>query len=189
MLYSLLRNITLYMCHAALLAFKNSLGASDLAKLSTWVDGTDHCDGTWLGVQCVTKGRYKRVYLIDLSDQGLLFPLSSISFAAFPALQVLWLQGNTISDGLEALTPTPGSTSLKHLVELRLHDAGLTGSLPSALPPKLKRLHLQNNLLSSVLPAELAVSSPELEVLLLSANDFQGSIPEAWNGLTKLKTL
>ena len=169
-----------------MLAFKSSLSSSDAAKLSSWQEGTDHCEGTWLGVQCMVQqgGRHRRVYMIDLSDQGLLFAASSLNFTAFPALQVLWLQGNTVSDGLEPFT---AAGSFQHLVELRLHDAGLSGSLPASLPAKLKRLHLQNNLLSSVLPPELA--TPELEVLLLSNNNLQGSIPDTWKGLTKLKTL
>lgn len=168
---------------AALLAFKKSLSSSDAVKLSSWVEGTDHCDGTWLGVQCLSR-KPKRVYMIDLSDQGMLLPLSSINFAALPALQVLWLQGNSITDGLQVFA-APGSFS--RLVELRMHDTGLSGTLPSSLPAKLKRLHLQRNQLSGTLPAEL--SALDLEVLLLDTNNLQGSVPESWKGMSKLKTL
>jgi brassinosteroid insensitive 1-associated receptor kinase 1/somatic embryogenesis receptor kinase 4 len=174
---------TRFPLRVALLAFKKSLSSSDAVKLSAWVEGTDHCDGTWLGVQCLSR-KPKRVYMLDLSDQGMLFPVSSIDFAALPALQVLWLQGNSITDNLQAFA-VPGSFS--RLVELRMHDAGLTGTLPSSLPTKLKRLHLQNNQLSGTLPAEL--SALDLEVLLLDNNNLQGSVPESWKGLTKLKAL
>lgn len=172
-----------------MLAFKQSLGNSDAAKLSSWADDShDHCDGSWLGVQCLRK-RPKRVYMLDVSDQGMLFSLQQLNFSVFLALQVLWLQGNTITGGLDIFSAGFSPGAFNSLIELRAHDAGLSGTIPASLPPRLRKLHLQNNQLSGFLPPELPGASPELEVVLLGGNALQGSVPESWGGLTKLKQL
>lgn len=174
---------------AALLAFKQTLSSSDAVKLASWQSGTDHCDGSWTGIQCFRK-KSRQVYLIDLSGLGLQFSLSSLDLSAFPGLQVLWLNENFVRGSLQdTFAPAGPAGALKSLVELRLHDAGLTGPLPSTLPPRLRKLHLQNNQLNGSLPAEWSTAAPNLEVLLLATNSLTGAIPDTWERLTKLNSL
>lgn len=170
---------------AALLAFKQTLSSSDALKLASWSAGTDHCDGTWAGIQCLSS-RPRRVYLIDLSGLGLQFTLSNLNLAAYPALQVLWLSENVVTGSLDIFA---AQGSFGALTELRMQDTGLTGTLPRSLPAKLRKLHLQSNQLSGSLPPQLPVAAPELEVLLLATNNLQGTIPDTWSEFTKLKTM
>jgi hypothetical protein len=158
-----------------LLAFKQSLSSSDEAKLASWTPGSNHCSD-WAGVQClqgVGTTKRQQVYLLDLSEQGMQFHLRSLDFAALPALQVLWLQENFISGSLDALAQ-PGQ--LPALSELRAHSTGVSGTIPASLPPRLRKLYLQGNALSGMLPAGLSTAAPDLEVVLLSSNNLTGVV-------------
>lgn len=169
---------------AALLALKASLAAEQLQ----WQNGTDHCSG-WPGVYCGAFGSppQQRVYMVDLSSQGLSGSLSnSVDLSALEYLQIIWLYGNQLTGKL------PSSWSnLKAIQEINLYNNALTGSLPpewSSMPATLKRLFLNGNRLSGELSAAWG-SMKHLESLSLASNSFSGSIPSTWSGMTALKAM
>lgn len=166
----------------ALLALKASLGATQLK----WENGTDPCAG-WPGIYCSEYGGQQRVYMVDLSSQGLSGALSNdVDLSVLEYLQALWLYGNQLTGKLPA-----SWAKLKAIQEVNLYGNALTGSLPpewSGMPATLKRLYLNGNRLSGELPGSWSALEG-VESLSLASNGFSGSVPASWGSMAALKSM
>ncbi|KAF0931347.1 hypothetical protein E2562_004489 [Oryza meyeriana var. granulata] len=121
-------------------------------------------------------GRVEHLRHLDLSGNSLNGSLPATLLNA-TELRVLSLADNAISGVL----PDGGSMSSRSLQELNLSDNALAGRLPAALCrlPSLAVLGLANNYLAGELPIG---GLGALEVVDLSANYFNGSLPSDFGG-------
>ncbi|GAB4822755.1 hypothetical protein N2152v2_009801 [Parachlorella kessleri] len=167
------------------------------------------------GSICTNSGQLTQ---LDLAGEGLEcdFPLEEIP--KFPELNSLFLQNNNLTGNMETIAISLGSLQsltevvlsnntgisgwlsqasdggvcrlpLQALSVLEVDGLGLEGSLPACLvgeASKLQLLSAEGSGLSGTLPE---FATPSLQVLLLSKNDFTGSVPESLSRSGGLRTL
>ncbi|XP_030530507.2 probable leucine-rich repeat receptor-like protein kinase At1g68400 [Rhodamnia argentea] len=154
---------------AALLAFKLSTGSS--GSLAGWVNSSNPCLGSWLGVTCNARThRVARLVLENLNLSGYIQPLSQLA-----ELRVLSLKHNQFASLSVNLSSWP---KLKHLY---LSHNGLSGEFPSGISTvwRLRRLDLSHNNFTGVIPLAELARLPRLLTLRLEANSFTGTLSSA----------
>ncbi|MCY4579238.1 MAG: leucine-rich repeat domain-containing protein [Chloroflexi bacterium] len=112
------------------------------------------------------------------------------AFAADPPLN--WSPDTSIHDweGITSESTLVGSYFRNRVVRLRLHNDGLTGSVPPELSnlANLDELDLSRNQLTGSIPPELG-NLANLDELDLSRNQLTGSIPPELGNLANLRKL
>ncbi|KAL8252106.1 hypothetical protein R6Q59_035799 [Mikania micrantha] len=139
------------------------------APLSSWIDGSDICGGSWVGITCTNS----RVTSIILSSTGLTGKLPG-DIGQFTELQILDLSYNTGLTG--SITSAIGN--LVKLTNLILVGCSFNGQIPPSIGnlERLRYLSLNNNGFIGSIPASLG-RLKNLYWLDLSANQLTGSLP------------
>ncbi|OAY84171.1 LRR receptor-like serine/threonine-protein kinase RPK2 [Ananas comosus] len=189
---------------SALLQFKASVSSDPDGLLGLWSaggGGGDHC--SWPGVACDAGSR---VVSLSISAEGggsfascpgpfpsrrsrpdsgrRLAGKLSPALGSLPQLRVLALPFHAFSGEVPAEI-----WALENLEVLDLEgNGGLSGSLPSVFPRRLRVLNLASNLIQGEIPASLS-KTLGLETLDLSFNQLNGSIPAFLGTLPMLKQL
>ncbi|CAN0890905.1 Serine/threonine-protein kinase BRI1-like 2 [Linum grandiflorum] len=157
---------------AALLMFKRMVSSDPNGVLSGWVPTRLPC--SWFGVTCYLG----RVSQLDLNSANL--AADSISFDPFASLDSL----TSLNLSSNNFTSTNSTSLLRlppSLQQLNLHSVGLLGPFPDTFlssHPNLLHLDLSlNNLTSpSSSSSAIAATNNKLQFLILSDNNFTGSI-------------
>ncbi|XP_072953179.1 putative leucine-rich repeat receptor-like serine/threonine-protein kinase At2g24130 [Typha angustifolia] len=129
---------------------------------------------------------------IDMESNYLHGELPSDVFDKMPELQYLYLSYNNLSSHDNNTNLDPFFASLRncsHLQELELAGNNLGGFLPSFvgdLSPKLRQLHLEENIISGPIPPNIS-NLVNLTYLNLSNNYLNGTIPPDISRLRKLE--
>ncbi|GLT54194.1 hypothetical protein SLA2020_274130 [Shorea laevis] len=129
---------------AALLAFKATSDPSN--SLSSWLNSSDPCSSTWLGVTCdPTTHRVTGLFLEDLNLAGTTQPLSQLAH-----LRHLSLKRNLLFSSSSPLN----LSSWPHLKHLYLSHNRFAGVFPDGISQlhRLRRLHLSHNSFSGEIP-------------------------------------
>ncbi|KAK7262046.1 hypothetical protein RIF29_28374 [Crotalaria pallida] len=158
----------------ALLKFRSSL--SNVVALSSWdpsINPKPPCSGNipnWVGLFCMND----RVWGLRLENMGLTGHIDVGSLGSMPALRTLSLMNNTF------VGPLPNMKMLTNLKALYLSYNHFSGEIPDDAFESLNRLrkvYLANNEFTGKIPSSLA-TLPNLLILRLDANKFQGQIPQ-----------
>lgn len=182
-------------------SFKYSISSDPLDALATWNYGDD-TPCSWAGVTCggaagddttasrvvglslrgsrlagsipSDMGMLRYLRTLDLSNNSLNGTLPDTLFGA-AELRVLDLSDNRVEGPIP-----PAVGMLGNLQQLNLSNNALTGSLPANLTalPNLTVVSLKNNYLTGYLPGGFH----RVEVLDLSSNLINGSLPEDFGG-------
>ncbi|CAL0332112.1 unnamed protein product [Lupinus luteus] len=167
----------------ALLKFKNSL--KNVVSLSSWdptINPKPPCSGNvpnWVGLLCMND----RVWGLRLENMGLTGNIDVESLGSMPALRTLSLMNNTFAGSL------PNINMLTNLKALFLSFNHFSGDIPDdafSTLQKLRKVYLSNNEFTGKIPSSLA-TLPNLLILALNSNKFQGHIPDFPH--KKLRTL
>ncbi|KDP34094.1 hypothetical protein JCGZ_07665 [Jatropha curcas] len=152
----------------ALQSFKESLLEPSQA-LSSWVNSSSPCSGSWFGVTCNPKNhRVTRLVLENLNLTG-----SINSLARLSQLRLLSLKQNYLS-----CSSNFNVSSWRNLKHLYLSYNRLSGTFPSGVS-RLRRLHrldISHNFFSGDIPMEDLATLPRLLTLRLEDNYFTGTI-------------
>lgn len=162
---------------AALLAFKLSTGSS--GSLAGWVNSSDPCLGSWLGVTCNARThRVAKLVLENLNLSGYIQPLSQLA-----ELRVLSLKHNQFASLSVNLSSWP------NLKQLHLSHNGLSGEFPSGISAlrRLRRLDLSHNNFTGVIPLTELARLRRLLTLRLEANSFTGNLSSAVDSFPSLR--
>lgn len=150
-----------------LLSFKASLSESS-NSLSTWVNSSDPCFDSWLGVTCnPTTHRIVKLVLEDLNLTGSAQVLNQLTH-----LRLLSLKNNQFSSSNLDLSSWP------HLKHLYLSHNRFAGAFPAGISNlhRLHRLDLSYNLFTGEIPITELARLPNLLTLRLEANSFTGTL-------------
>ncbi|KAJ6406505.1 hypothetical protein OIU84_010093 [Salix udensis] len=153
---------------STLLSFKSSLLDSSNA-LSTWVNSTNPCTDSWLGVTCnPATHRVTKLVLENLNLTGSIDALSQLT-----QLRLLSLKRNHLSSASDL-----NFSSLKNLKLLYLSHNLLTGNFPDGIHYlwRLRRLDISYNYFYGEIPFTELAQMPRLLTLRLELNSFTGKI-------------
>jgi hypothetical protein len=153
---------------AALLAFKASSDPSN--SLFSWVNSSDPCSATWLGVSCdPTTHRVTGLFLHDLNLAGTIQPLSQLAHLRHLSLNRNLLFSSSLPLNL---------SSWPHLKHLYLSHNHFGGAFPTGISQlhRLRRLDLSHNSFSGEIPLTDLTRLPRLLTLRLESNSFTGDL-------------
>lgn len=142
---------------------------------SGWTVSADYC--SWHGVTC----NGAEVIEIDLGNNNLTgTPASSIF--RLPRLRVLSLPSNRLTFSFRGISAATSLTTLD------LSSTGLNSVAGIQQVPSLQELHLTDNDLSGVFPAEI-LELQDLRRLYLNSNTISGRLPSSVRSLNNLEEL
>ncbi|XP_047947660.1 receptor-like protein EIX2 [Salvia hispanica] len=156
----------------ALLSFKNGLIDAEFDDLSSW-QNNECC--AWNGVECSNATGH----VIALKVNGVV--VKDSGKMAYSLLELHHLKYLDLSVNDFGCIPIPESIgSMKQLQHLTIEESNLCGSVPPQLGnlTNLRILDLSHNFLSSISSFTLGSVLESLEVLKLSYNKLNGSIPD-----------
>ncbi|XP_022730954.1 probable leucine-rich repeat receptor-like protein kinase At1g68400 [Durio zibethinus] len=152
----------------ALLSFKNSV-FDPSNSLSSWVNSSNPCFGSWYGVTCnPTTHRVTRLVLENMNLSG-----STQSLCQLSHLRLLSLKNNRL------FSSTPVNFSSWHYIRhLYLSGNLLTGIFPTGISTlrRLHRLDLSHNNFHGEIPMTELTQLPYLLTLRLESNSFTGPL-------------
>lgn len=150
--------------------FRDSL--ENVSSLSNWDSEKPPCDGdkpNWAGVMC-DKGS---VWGLKLENMGLKGTIDIDSLSELKSLRTISLMHNNFDTSL------PNIKKLSSLKTVYLSYNEFSGDIVSDYfhgMHSLKKIHLEHNKLSGLIPLSLT-TLPKLMELMLNDNDFIGAIP------------
>ncbi|XP_019166663.1 PREDICTED: receptor kinase-like protein Xa21 [Ipomoea nil] len=148
---------------------------------TNWSTSTSICH--WIGVHCDSK--HHRVVALDISNMGLLgqFPtsLGNLSFLSFLNMS----NNNFIGEIPQQLG------NLRNLKVMDTNSNHLTGAIPNSIfnISALEYIDFSNNSLSGILPPNICHQLPNLKILYLFLNGFNGPLPANLSACSKLGAL
>lgn len=143
--------------------------------------------------------RFTRLENLNLSRNRLTGAIPTDVICGYPNLRILDVSRNALEGTIPTCLATLGKVRVLNLSENRF-----TGGLPKELGTmlSLEELWVNNNRLSGNLPPEFGEplsktakttvrlqSAQTLRLLDVSANEFSGTLPAAWGGITSLQYL
>ncbi|XP_031130292.1 LRR receptor-like serine/threonine-protein kinase FLS2 [Ipomoea triloba] len=199
-LYSYLFLFAIFIIHSSSICFVQCTGniSTDLSVLlslkaqltlhdpnnilaTNWSTATSICH--WVGVHC--DSQHHRVVALDISNMSLLgkFPTSLVNLSFLSFLNMS--NNNFIGEIPQQLG------NLRNLKVIDTHRNHLTGAIPNSIfnISALEHIDFSNNSLSSILPPNICHQLPNLKVLCLYLNGFNGPIPANLSACSKLRAL
>ena len=160
----------------ALVQFYYDTGGPSWINQTGWLTDAPPC--SWFGVSCTTWDPYGYVWQIEMPNNGLAGPLTSV--ANMSMLHYLKLAGNSIVGNLTPLC----SHSFAYI---SLNNNNLSGEIPSCLgsQSELWALQVANNQLTGKIPPVLA-NIITLRELWLQQNYLDGDVPDGLGHLVNL---
>ncbi|XP_019157341.1 PREDICTED: probable LRR receptor-like serine/threonine-protein kinase At3g47570 [Ipomoea nil] len=168
---------------SVLLSLKAQLTLHDPNNIlaTNWSTATSICH--WIGVHC--DSQHHRVVALDISNMGLLaqFPTSLGNLSFLSSLNMS--NNNFIGEIPQQLG------NLHNLKVIDTYCNHLTGSIPNSIfnISTLEYIDFSNNSLSGILPPNICHQLPNLKILYLYMNGFNGPLPANLSACSKLGVL
>ncbi|CAN0877282.1 Probable LRR receptor-like serine/threonine-protein kinase At3g47570 [Linum grandiflorum] len=163
----------------ALLSFKSMITSDPLEALSSWNDSTHFCK--WYGVSC-SRRHYGRVTALELHSQGLSGSIST-QVGNLSFLKLLRLYNNSFVGGIPSEIGRLG-----RLQKLGLSNNLFDGEVPSAIfnLSSLTEMWFGFNQFHGILPWNLGLLLPNLELFDVASNQFNGNVPLSLSNASNL---
>ena len=125
----------------------------------------------------IPKCALERMHVLIVQDNELTGALPELDNPENSNVAVLYAGGNELEGALPA--SLVNGNFAKNLTYLELSENKLSGELPDEWNvPKLRALHMEDNLFTGQIPATLGTNAPNLQTIHLNENQFSGSIPQ-----------